>query len=150
MTGHRGCLFGVQECTMKLNPHLSFGGQCEAAFQFYERCLGGKILTMLTYGNSPMAEQVPPEWRGKILHATLTVGDNVLVGADVLPEQYEPPKGFQVLLGMDDPVEAERIFQALAENGTVQMPLQKTFWAVRFGVLVDQFGVPWEINCEQK
>jgi PhnB protein len=134
---------------MKLSPHLSFGGQCEAAFQFYERCLGGKILTMLTYGNSPMAEQVPPEWRGKILHATLTVGDNVLVGADVLPEQYEPPKGFQVLLGMDDPVDAERIFQALAENGTVQMPLQRTFWAVRFGVLVDQFGVPWEINCEQ-
>jgi PhnB protein len=96
-----------------------------------------------------MAEQVPPEWRGKILHATLTVGDNVLVGADVLPEQYEPPKGFQVLLGMDDPVDAERIFQALAENGTVQMPIQNTFWAVRFGVLVDQFGVPWEINCEQ-
>ena len=134
---------------MKLNPHLSFGGQCEAAFQFYERCFGGKILTMLTYGNSPMAEQVPPEWRGKILHATLTVGDNVLMGADALPEQYEQPKGFQVLLGIDDPVDAERIFQALAENGTVQMPLQKTFWAVRFGVLVDQFGVPWGINCEQ-
>src|SRR5712692_447558 len=134
---------------MKLNPHLSFGGQCEAAFQFYERCFGGKILTMLTYGNSPMAEQVPPEWRGKILHATLTVGDNVLMGADALPEQYEQPKGFQVLLGIDDPVDAERIFQALAENGTVQMPLQKTFWAVRFGVLVDRFGVPWGINCEQ-
>ncbi len=134
---------------MKLNPHLSFGGQCEAAFQFYEQALGGKILTMLTYGNSPMAEQVPPEWRGKILHATLTVGDNVLMGGDVRPEQYEKPKGFQVLLGIDDPVDAERIFQALAENGTVQMPLQKTFWAVRFGVLVDQFGVPWGINCEQ-
>lgn len=134
---------------MRLNPHLSFGGQCEAAFQFYERCLGGKILTLLTYANSPMAEQVPPEWRGKILHATLTVGDSVLMGADVLPERFEQPKGFQVLLAIDDPVDAERIFQALAENGTVQMPLQKTFWAVRFGVLVDQFGVPWEINCEQ-
>jgi PhnB protein len=67
---------------MKLNPHLSFGGQCQAAFQFYERCFGGKILTMLPYGDSPMAEQVPPEWRGKIVHATLTVGDNVLMGAD--------------------------------------------------------------------
>jgi PhnB protein len=132
---------------MKLNPHLSFGGQCEAAFQFYERCFGGKILTMLTYGNSPMAEQVPPEWRGKIVHATLTVGDNVLMGADVLPEQYEKPKGFQVLLDINDPVDAERIFQALSENGTVQMPLQKTFWADLFGVFVDQYGVPWEINC---
>jgi PhnB protein len=134
---------------MKLNPHLSFGGQCEDAFQFYERCFGGKILTMLTYGNSPMAEQVPPEWRGKIAHATLTVGDNVLMGADVLPDQYERPRGFQVLLGIDDPADAERVFQALSENGTVHMPLQKTFWALRFGVLVDRFGVPWEINCEQ-
>ncbi len=134
---------------MKLTPHLAFGGQCEGAFKFYERCLGGKILTMLTYGDSPMAEQVPPEWRGKILHATLTAGDSTLVGADVLPEQYERPKGFHVLLGIDDPAEAERIYQALVENGSAQMPLQQTFWAVRFGVLVDQFGVSWEINCEQ-
>jgi PhnB protein len=134
---------------MKLNPHVSFGGQCEDAFYFYERCFGGKILTMLTYGNSPMAEQVPREWRGKIVHATLTVGDNVLMGADVLPEQYEKPKGFHLLIGTADPLEAERIFGTLSENGTVQMPLQKTFWAVRFGVLVDQFGVSWEINCEQ-
>ncbi len=134
---------------MKLTPHIAFGGQCEAAFQFYERCLGGKILTMLAYGNSPMAEQVPPESRGKIAHATLTVGDNILMGADVLPEQYEKPKGFHILLGIDNPAEAERIYHALAENGTAQMPLQETFWAVRFGVLVDQFGISWEINCEQ-
>jgi len=134
---------------MRLNPHLAFGGQCEAAFKFYERCLGGKIVTMLTYGKSPMAEQVPPRWREKILHATLAVGDNVLMGGDPVPEQYEQPKGFAVLLGIDDPVDAERIFHALAENGTVQMPLQKTFWSVRFGALVDQFGIPWSINCEQ-
>jgi len=114
-----------------------------------ERCFGGTIVTMLTYGKSPMAEQVPPRWREKILHATLTVGDNVLMGADPVPEQYEQPKGFAVLLGIDDPVDAERIFHALAENGAVQMPLQKTFWSVRFGVVVDQFGIPWAINCEQ-
>jgi PhnB protein len=134
---------------MKLTPHLVFGGQCEAAFQFYERCLDGKILTMLTYGNSPMAEQVPLDWRGKILHATLTVGDSTVMGADATPEQYEQPKGFHVLLGIDNPAEADRIYQALAENGKMQMPLQKTFWAVRFGVVVDQFGISWEINCEQ-
>ena len=104
---------------------------------------------MLTYRDSPMAEQVPPGWREKIAHATLTVGDLVLMGADVLPQQYERPKGFAVVLGMDDPMDAERIYHALAENGTVQMPLQKTFWAVLFAVLVDQFGIPWEINCEQ-
>ena len=134
---------------MRLTPNLSFGGKCEAAFKFYERYFGGKIVFMLTYGKSPMAEQVPQRWREKILHATLTVGDNVLMGSDPVPERYERPKGFAVMLGIDDPADAERIFQALAENGTVQMPLQKTFWSVRFGVLVDQFGIPWAINCEQ-
>jgi PhnB protein len=134
---------------MKLTPHLTFGGQCEAAFQFYERCLGGKIQFMLSYGNSPMAEQVPAEWREKIVHATLTIGANTLVGADVIPEQYEQPKGFFLLLHIDDPMETERMFQALSENGTVQMPLQKTFWSVCFGVVVDQFGVPWELHCDQ-
>jgi PhnB protein len=134
---------------MTLNTHLTFRGQCEDAFKFYERCFGGAIVTKLTYGDSPMREEAPPEWRDKILHATLKVGENVLMGADVLPNQYERPKGFAVLLGVDNPVDAERIFYALAENGTVQMPLQKTFWADRFGLLVDQFGTPWEINCEQ-
>ena len=134
---------------MKLNPHLAFNGECEAAFQFYERCFGGRIVTMLSYGDSPMAEQAPPEWSGKILHATLNFGDNVLMGSDSLPGQYEQPKGFQALLGIGDPGEAERIFDALAENGTVLMPIQQTFWALRFGVLVDRFGIPWEINCEQ-
>ena len=70
------------------------------------------------------------------------------MGADVLPEQYERPKGFHVLLGIDDPAETERVTSANGKR-SVQMPLQQTFWAVRFGVLVDQFGVSWEINCEQ-
>jgi PhnB protein len=134
---------------MKLNPHLSFGGRCEEAFQFYQRCFGGEILSMLTYGNSPMAEQVPQDWRGKIAHATLTVGDSQLMVADVLPEQYEKPKGFQVLLAIAEPADAERIFETLSKNGTVHMPLQETYWSVRFGVLVDQFDIPWEINCGQ-
>ncbi len=133
---------------MTFSPLLSFRGQCEAAFRCYERCFGGTIVTMLTYANSPGAEAVPQEWRGKIFHATLTVGDQLLMGGDVLPEQYEQPKGFQISIGIDDPLDAERIFNALAEHGTVKMPLQQTFWAVRFGVLVDQFGIPWVINCE--
>ena len=134
---------------MKLNPLLSFRGQCEAAFRLYERCSGGIIVTMIRYSNSPQVEPVPQEWQEKIFHATLTVGDNVLMGGDVLPEQYEQPKGFQILIGINDPLEAERIFQALAEHGAIQMPLQKTSWAVRFGVLVDEFCIPWVINCEQ-
>lgn len=134
---------------MKLNPHIAFNGQCRAAFEYYERCLGGKIVTMITYGDSPMAAQSPPELRGTILHATLSVGDHVLFGADVPPERYRPPQGFHLTLGIQDPTEAERVFRDLSEGGKVDMPLQQTFWAVRFGVLTDRFGVSWEINCEQ-
>jgi PhnB protein len=132
---------------MRLNPHLAFNGQCEAAFKFYEKCLGGKIVVMMTYGDSPAAAQSPAEWREKIMHATLDLGDDRLTGGDPLPGQYEKPQGVSVLLSLHDAAEADRIFEALAENGTVQMPIQETFWAQRFGMLVDQFGTPWLINC---
>jgi PhnB protein len=133
---------------MQLNPYLSFNGQCEAAFKFYEQCLGGKIGVILNYGSSPMAEQTPSGWHDKIMHVRLAVGDQILMGSDSPPEHYEETKGMSVSLNTNDPAEAERIFQALAENGTVRMPLQETFWAARFGMLVDQFGIPWMVNCE--
>ena len=87
--------------------------------------------------------------RNKITHARLLVGGTALMGSDATPDRYEPMKGFTVTLGVDDPQEAERIFHSLSENATVQMPIQKTFWAARFGMLVDRFGTPWMINCEQ-
>jgi len=132
---------------MKLNPHLAFNGQCEAAFKFYEKCLGGKIAVMMTYGDSPMAEQMPPAWRGKIVHATVALGDQRLTGGDVPPESYQKPRGFSVLVNVDNAAEADRIFTTLAEKGAVEMPIQETFWALRFGMLVDQFGTPWLIQC---
>ena len=134
---------------MKSSPHLTFAGQCEAAFRFYERLFGGKHLMLLPYGESPLADQVAPQWRAKILHASLTLGDTALLGADVRPEQYDKPRGFYVLVSVDDPVTAERMFAALAEDGEVHMPLQKTFWSPRFGAVVDRFGIPWEVSCEQ-
>ncbi len=134
---------------MQLNSYLTFNGQCEAAFKFYEQCLGGKIVAMLTHAGTPAEEQVPSEWRNKILHARLSVGDSALMGSDAPPERYEEPRGFSVQLAIGDPLDAERIFHALAKNGTVRMPIQKTFWAARFGMLVDQFGIPWMFNCEQ-
>lgn len=134
---------------MQLNPYLIFAGQCEAAFKFYEKSLGGKSSMMMTYGESPMSEQVPPEWRGKIMHARMVVGDNVLMGSDVSGDRYEQPQGFSVSLSVKDPVDAERIFYELEQDGKVQMALQKTFWSARFGMLVDRFGIPWMINCEQ-
>ena len=104
---------------------------------------------MLTHEGTPSEQDVPPEWRKKILHARLTVGDQVLMASDAPPERYEQPKGFSVSLNIDDPAEAERIFHALAENGKVQMPLAQTFWAIRFGMCVDRFGIPWMVNCEK-
>ncbi len=127
---------------MQLNPYLTFDGQCEAAFRFYEQALGGTIVAIMTCGESPMAEQTPAELRGQIMHARLIVGDTVLMGSDAPGERYEKMKGFSVALGVDEPAEAERVFNALAAGGTVTMPIQETFWAHRF-------GTPWMINCEK-
>src|SRR5580698_341694 len=102
---------------MQLSTYLNFNGQCEAAFKFYERCLGGKIAFMGAYEGSPMADQVPPEWRLKIMHATLIVGQNELMGCDAPPGRFEEPKGFSVTIGPNDLAEAESIFKALAEHG---------------------------------
>jgi PhnB protein len=137
---------------VKLNSYLMFNGQCKEAFKFYEQCLGGKITDMMTYADSPdasMSEQMPSEWRNKIMHVGLMVDDQELMGSDNPPGYDEKPQGFSVSINLSDPLKAERIFNTLAENGTVKMPLQQTFWAYRFGMLVDQFGVPWMINCEQ-
>jgi PhnB protein len=136
---------------MKLNPQLSlsFNGQCEAAFRRYEQCLNGTIAFMLTWGNSPGAADVPAGWDAKIYHATLKVGDAVIMGSDVPPDRYDAPRGFELVLQMDDPVAAERVFRELAEGGTIKAPLQETFWASRFGVLLDRFGIPWSVNCER-
>lgn len=137
---------------MKLNSYLMFNGQCKAAFQFYEQCLGGKITDMMTYADSPdasMTEQMPPEWHDKIMHVGLMIDDQLLMGSDNPPGYNEEPKGFSVSINLNDPTKAEQIFNTLAKNGTVKMPLQQTFWADRFGMLVDQFGVPWMVNCEQ-
>ena len=95
-----------------------------------------------------LTDQVPADWQDKVMHGSLTIGDQVLMGADVAPDRYEEPKGFSLSLQMKDTAEAERIFRELAEGGRVLMPLEKTFWAARFGVLVDRFGVPWQVNCE--
>jgi PhnB protein len=133
---------------MQLNPYLSFNGECATAFKFYEQCLGGKIEASMTYGESPMADQTPAEWRNKIIHSQLKVDGMTLMGADSPPNMFTQPQGFSVILSIDDSTEAKRVFEALSENGTVQMPLQKTFWAEAFGMLTDQFGTPWMINCD--
>ena len=134
---------------MQLNPYLFFNGKCEAAFRFYEKVLGGKIVAMMTHEETPIADQVAPEMRKAIIHARLTIGDKVIMGSDSPPDRYDAAKGFSVTVGVEEPAEAERIFAALSKDGTIRMPMEETFWAHRFGMLVDQYGIPWMINCER-
>jgi PhnB protein len=107
--------------------------------------LGGKIATMMSWADSPMAAQAPEGRSAEILHASLDLGGYTLLGDDV--GTYGRPQGFAVVLEPPDPATAERWFAALAEGGAVDMPLQETFWAARYGILHDPFGIPWEINC---
>ena len=134
-----------------LNPclGLSFDGRCEEALQLYQRCMDAKIEFLMRWGESPMAKDAPPEWKDKIIHARIVIGDTEITGGDSLPGTYESPRGFSILLSLDDSDRTERLFHALAENGKVSMPLQETFWAHRFGSVIDQFGIPWTVNCEK-
>ena len=95
-----------------------------------------------------MADQVPAGWQGKVMHGSVTVGDQVLMGADVAPDSYEAPKGFSLSIQIKSTADAERIFEELAKDGKVLLALEETFWAARFGMVVDRFGIPWSINCE--
>jgi PhnB protein len=131
-----------------MNPYLSFNGDCEAAFRFYEECLDGKLGEIFRYAGTPLAQQVPADWQSKVMHSSLAIGDQVLMGGDVAPDAYEKPKGFSLSLHITSVAQATRIFTLLAKDGTVVMPFEKTFWAARFGMIVDRFGIPWLINCE--
>jgi PhnB protein len=133
---------------MQMTTYLSFKGECEAAFKFYEQCFGGQLGAIFRYAGSPMADSVPADWSDKVMHSSLTVGGQVLMGGDVVSGRYEEPKGFSLSLQMKGTADAERIFHELAKDGRVVMALEKTFWAERFGMVVDRFGIPWMINCE--
>jgi len=134
---------------MKLNPYLAFDGDCREAFEFYQKALGGHISFIQTIGESPMASSMPPEEHGRIMHVTLQIGDQVLQGADAPPGLFTKPAGFCVATEFEDVAEGERVFNALAQSGTVQMAFQPTFWAKGFGMLIDQFGTPWIVNAGQ-
>jgi len=132
---------------MKFAPYLSFQGDCERAFQFYEHCFGGKLGPLFRFAGTPMAEQVPKEWADKIMHGSVSVAGYELMGADVLPSQFETPKGFTLSIQLQSTSEAKRIFAELAKEGEVVVALQKTFWIALFGQVIDRFHIPWMINC---
>src|ERR1051326_5575902 len=134
---------------MQSNPYLNFKGQCEEAFKFYEKCFNGKIESMFMYDGAPTASATPAGWGKKVMHSAVRIGDTFIMGADAQPDHYQQPPGFSISVTVDGIAEAERIFNGLSQSGTIQMPLQKTFWAARFGMLTDRFGIPWMINCHE-
>lgn len=129
-------------------PYLFFQGNCQEAFELYEDCLGGKIEAMMTHAEAPAGEGGPEMPADAIMHACLRVGKWMLMASDAPPEYFEKPQGFYVQISIDNPEQAERAFNRLAEGGQVRMPFAQTFWAYRFGMLVDRFGTPWMINCD--
>ena len=131
---------------MQINPYLFYNGNCEAALKFYVKVLGAEIEMMMTHEGAPESMPVPPEWK-KIMHARISIDGEVLMASDAPPGHYHHPQGFSVSLTVENPVDGERKFKALAEGGSVNMSFGKTFWAKGFGMCVDQFGVPWMVNC---
>ncbi len=134
---------------MHMSPYLNFNGNCEAAFRYYEKVLGANIQMMLPHEGTPAASHTPAEWQKKILHARMAIGNQIIMGSDAPPGFFQTPQGFSISLEINNAADAERIFNALAVNGRIKMPLAQTFFAHRFGMLVDQFGIPWMINCEK-
>ena len=111
---------------MQVSPYINFSGNCEEAFSFYEKAIGARRGMTQLFGGSPMESRVPPEWHGKVMHTTLVIGNTTLMGSDAPPGMQETPKGFSVSLVIDDAGEAERVFAALSEGGTIRMPITKT------------------------
>jgi PhnB protein len=131
---------------LEANVGLTFKGDCEAAFNLYAQLFDAKLEFVLTWGASPLADKAPRNWADKVLFARLKGRTMTLTGADALPAAYRSPTGFNLCLSTSDAEEAERLFAELAAGGTVRMPLESTFFAKRYGEVVDRFGIPWEIR----
>lgn len=137
---------------MALLPYLYFNGRCEEALTFYAHCLGGDVgfLELHRFAGSPMAQSAPEGWGEKIMHASLgTAEQPLLLASDGMPDRADgPPRGFSLAVGAPTVEEAERVFGALAEGGRIDMPLAQTFFAARFGMLTDRYGIAWMVNCD--
>jgi PhnB protein len=132
---------------MTLNTVLSFNGNCQAAFRFYEEHLGGKITFMMTHADAPGATAVPKNRQSAILHASIAIGGTELAGSDAPPDRFERIEGSYLSLNVSSAEEAERVFAVLTQDGQIILPLRETFWAVSFGMLRDRFGVLWMVNA---
>lgn len=134
---------------LSINPYLNFAGNCREAFELYAKVLEAPVSFLITMGESPMADEVPKEMHDQICHISLQRDGLTLMGSDCLPDQYEAPQGTTINIGVETVEKAESVFAQLSEGGEITMPLEETFWAERFGMCVDRFGVPWMVNCDK-
>jgi PhnB protein len=133
---------------MQLHTYLNYGGNCEAAFKFYEQHLGGTITMMMRHGEQPGGgANVPAEWKSKVLHARMNLGGTELLGADIPPDRFQPMRSAYLSLTIDTDKETDRVFALLSDGGEVFMPMQETFFASRFSMLRDRFGTSWMLIC---
>ena len=133
---------------MGVNPYISFKGTCRQAIEFYKSALDGQVLFTQTMGDSPMSNMGPAE---NIMHCSMKIGDStIMMCDDPRPGSQADGGNISLAIGLNDPERARTIFANLAKDGTVIMPLDKTYWADAFGMLTDKFGVKWMINCGQQ
>ncbi|HEY5336790.1 MAG TPA: VOC family protein [Rhizomicrobium sp.] len=133
---------------MSLSTYVTFAGTCEEAFKFYTQHLGGTTVMLMRYDSAPPGGPKQTEgWEKKIMHGSMTIGGTVLMGMDASPAMYQKPQGFYVSLSVANVAEAEKAWAALSSGGEIRMPLSETFFAKRFGMVADKFGVPWMVNC---
>jgi PhnB protein len=136
-----------KETVLRLYTYLNYGGNCRQAFEFYVEHLGGTITELTTHGELPESH-VPPEWRNAVLHARMTLGETVLLGADIPPDRFQPMRSAYLTLIVDSNDEAERIYDLLKDGGQIFMPMEETFFARRFAMLRDRFGTSWMLLHE--
>lgn len=136
---------------MKIDAYLFFNGRCDEAIQFYQRTLGAQVQMLMRNRESPEPHapgMLPPGSEDKVMHATLTLGNSILMLSDGRCSGQPEFKGFSLSIGVPTAAEADRIFTALGEGGSVQMPLGKTFWSECFGMVTDRFGVLWMVGLD--
>ena len=131
---------------MQVRPYIFFQGRCDEALEFYKKALGAEINMLMRYKDSPdplPPGAVAPGWENKVMHSTFTIGKSTLHASDGREPGKLALQGFSLSLTVANPAEADRCFNALADQGSVQMPLSKTFFTPSFGMLTDRFGVEW-------
>ncbi|HET9440909.1 MAG TPA: VOC family protein [Longimicrobiales bacterium] len=134
---------------MKLHIYLNYGGNCRQAFEFYAQHLGGNITEITTHGEVGDTSQLPADWGNAVLHARIEIGGNVVMGADIPPDRFQPMRSAYLTLMTEGVEEAERIYALLSDGGQIFMPMEETFFAKRFAMLRDRFGTSWMLLHQQ-